>query len=66
MQANKPKIQRTYVSAVDPVTKKREDFTIYNATPREIKSRLTNTSACREDSPELNNRHDRQNTKTVL
>lgn len=40
MQTEKPRIQRTYVNLVDPVSGDRKHFTVYNATPSDIESKL--------------------------
>lgn len=40
MQTTKPKLQRTYVRATDAVTRKTVAFTIYNATPEQVKAKV--------------------------
>lgn len=40
MQTAKPKIQRVYVRATDAATRKTVSWTIYNATPKQVKEQV--------------------------
>jgi hypothetical protein len=41
MQTSKPKVARVYVRATDPATNRTVSFTVYHATPEQVKDRVS-------------------------
>lgn len=41
MQTSKPKVPRVYVRATDPATNRTVSFTVYHATPEQVKDRVS-------------------------
>jgi hypothetical protein len=44
MQFEKPKLQRAYITATDPETRKSVSFTVYGVTPDEFKEQVQRVS----------------------
>jgi hypothetical protein len=44
MQTSKPKVARVYVRATDPATNRTVSFTVYHATPEQVKDRVSRES----------------------
>lgn len=40
MQTTKPKVQRTYIRVTDPDANRTLSWTIYNATPEQVKAKV--------------------------